>query len=155
MISLADKIIFEPIGYVKTNAEIDAIRNHSAISEIIINQDLAEGLNGISSFSHLFVIFLLNQITPSERKTMKVHPRGRRDLPLIGVFATRTMLRPNPVGLTVVECLKIERNILTVKGLDAFDNTPVIDIKPYDPWDKIEKPKVPNWWKKLEEEKTL
>ena len=53
-------------------------------------------------------------------------------MPLLGVFATRTNLRPNPIGLTLVELLKVEGAILTVRGLDAFDGTPVLDIKPFD-----------------------
>ena len=85
---------------------------------------------------------------------MKVHPRGREDLPLLGIFATRTNLRPNPIGLTLVELLKVEDNVLSVRGLDAFDWAPVLDIKPYDFWDMAKDAKVPEWWTKLQEEKT-
>jgi tRNA (Thr-GGU) A37 N-methylase len=73
------------------------------------------------------------------------------DMPLLGVFATRTNLRPNPIGLTLVELIKAEGNTLTVRGLDAFDGTPVLDVKPYDFWDA----KVPDWWKRLESEKQM
>ena len=75
---------------------------------------------------------------------MKVHPRGKIDAPLLGIFATRTPHRPNPVGLTLVELMKVERNVLTVRGLDAFDGTPIIDIKPYDYWDIAENAKFLN-----------
>ena len=74
-------------------------------------------------------------------------------MPLLGVFATRTNLRPNPMGLTLVELLKVEGNILTVRGLDAFDGTPVLDIKPFDSWDNAEKAIVPDWWTRLNKEK--
>jgi tRNA (Thr-GGU) A37 N-methylase len=74
-------------------------------------------------------------------------------MPLLGVFATRTNLRPNPIGLTLVELLDLKDNILTVRGLDAFDQTPVLDVKPYDFWDMEKDAKVPKWWKKLENEK--
>lgn len=74
-------------------------------------------------------------------------------MPLLGVLATRTNLRPNPIGLTLVELVKAEGNVLTVRGLDAFDGTPVLDIKPFDFWDLAKDAKVPDWWKKLEEEK--
>jgi tRNA-Thr(GGU) m(6)t(6)A37 methyltransferase TsaA len=84
---------------------------------------------------------------------LKVHPRRRKDLPLLGIFATRTMTRPNPVGLTLVELVKVEGNVLTVRGLDAFDGTPILDIKPFDSWDIAETAKVPEWWTKLKKEK--
>jgi tRNA (Thr-GGU) A37 N-methylase len=71
----------------------------------------------------------------------------------MGAFAVRTNLRPNPIGLTVVELLKVEGNVLEVRGLDAFDGTPVLDIKPYDPWDVVKQVRVPAWWRRLEEEK--
>jgi tRNA (Thr-GGU) A37 N-methylase len=74
-------------------------------------------------------------------------------MPLVGIFATRTMTRPNPVGLTLVELVKVEGNVLTVRGLDAFNGTPVIDIKPFDSWDTAENAKVPKWWTKMKKEK--
>jgi tRNA-Thr(GGU) m(6)t(6)A37 methyltransferase TsaA len=61
---------------------------------------------------------------------MKLHPKGNPDNPLVGVFASRSPNRPNPIGVTRVKLLKVNGNILTVKGLDAFNGTPVIDIKP-------------------------
>ena len=72
---------------------------------------------------------------------------------MLGVFATRSMFRPNPIGLTIVELIKVEKNKLTVRGLDAFNLTPVIDIKPYDFWDANLEIQVPEWWKKLEKDK--
>jgi tRNA-Thr(GGU) m(6)t(6)A37 methyltransferase TsaA len=101
----------------------------------------------------MFVLFWLHKITGKEHETLKVHPRGRRDMPLLGVFATRTNLRPNPIGLTLVELVKVEGNVLTVRGLDAFDGTPIVDLKPYDFWDIAKDARVPEWWLKLEKEK--
>ncbi len=148
-----EKIVLNSIGYVKTNAKGDEVREKSRYSKIIVNRNLDAALEGISGFSHLFVMFWLNQIKEEQRLMLKVHPRGRTDLPLTGVFAVRTMLRPNPIGLTLVELIAVEDNILTVKGLDAFDGTPVLDIKPYDHWDIAENPRVPNWWLNLEKDK--
>ena len=74
-------------------------------------------------------------------------------MPLLGVFATRTNLRPNPIGLTLVELLKVEGKTLTVRGLDAFDGTPILDIKPFDTWDIAERAVVPEWWLKLNEKR--
>ena len=146
-------IVLKPIGVVRTTASGDEVRDKTRTSQVVINSDLAEALEGVDGFSHLFVLFWLHEILENQRKTLKVHPRGRKVLPLLGVFATRTMLRPNPVGLKLVELVKIESNILTVRGLDAFDGTPVLDIKPFDSWDEAETAKVPEWWTKLKKEK--
>lgn len=147
------KIVLTPIGFVRTKAVGDDVRNRSITSQIVVNQALTKALEGIDGFSHLFVLFWFNEVLNGERATLKVHPRGREDLPLLGVFATRTKLRPNPIGLTLVELVKVEDNVLTIRGLDAFDGTPVLDIKPFDFWDSPKEAKVPQWWNKLEEEK--
>jgi tRNA (adenine37-N6)-methyltransferase len=151
--SFQEKIVLNPIGYVKTTAQGDEVKNKSILSQIVLRDDLLEALNGISDYSHLFVLFYLNQVTEEQRKTLRVHPRGRQDMPLVGVFVARTMLRPNPIGLTLVELVKVEGSVLTVRGLDAYDGTPILDIKTYDFWDMAENAKVPDWWKKLNAEK--
>jgi tRNA-Thr(GGU) m(6)t(6)A37 methyltransferase TsaA len=148
-----DKIVLKPIGFVRTEAVGDEVKDKGRISQIILRNELTEALEGIEEFSHLFVLFWLHKITSEERKTLKVHPRSREDLPLLGVFATRTKLRPNPIGLALVELLKVKGNVLMVRGLDAFDETPVLDLKPFDFWDMAKDAKVPRWWTKLEKEK--
>ena len=148
------RIILKPIGFVRTQAVGNEVKDKGRTSQIFIHHNITEALEGIEDFSHLFVLFWLHEISDEQRKTLKVHPRGRKDLPLLGVFATRTMLRPNPIGLTLVELVKVEGNVLTVRGLDAFDGTPVLDIKPFDPWDTAKDVKVPRWWTKLKNEKT-
>jgi tRNA-Thr(GGU) m(6)t(6)A37 methyltransferase TsaA len=147
------EIVLKPIGVVRTAAVGDKVKDKTRISHVVIHSELAEALDGIGDFSHLFVLFWLHKIPDEQRKTLKVHPRGRRDLPLLGIFATRSMLRPNPVGLTLVELVKAEGNVLTVRGLDAFDGTPVLDIKPFDSWDVAKDVRVPRWWTKLDKEK--
>jgi tRNA-Thr(GGU) m(6)t(6)A37 methyltransferase TsaA len=148
-----EKIVLKPIGFVRTEAVSAEVKDKDRISQIVVNRELAEALEGIAEFSHLFVLFWLHEVTSEERKTLKVHPRGREDLPLLGAFATRTKLRPNPIGLTLVELLKVKGNVLMVRGLDAFDETPVLDLKPFDFWDMAKDVKVPRWWTKLEKEK--
>jgi tRNA-Thr(GGU) m(6)t(6)A37 methyltransferase TsaA len=147
------RILLKPIGFVKTNAVGDEVKNKNQLADIVLNKELTEALEGIEEFSHLFVLFWLSEITSQKRQMLRVHPRGREDLPLLGIFATRTKLRPNPIGLTLVELVKAAGNTLTVRGLDAFDRTPVIDIKPFDPWDMVQNARVPSWWAKLDEEK--
>ena len=71
-------------------------------------------------------------------------------MPEVGIFAQRAKHRPNPIGITAVELVTREGNVLKVRGLDAIDGTPVLDIKPYYPaFDLIEKPEVPEWVKRL------
>jgi tRNA-Thr(GGU) m(6)t(6)A37 methyltransferase TsaA len=149
-----EKVVLNPIGYVKTEAVGDEVKDKSRVSQIVLNDELVPALDGITGFSHVFVIFWMSQIPEDKRLILKVHPRGRMDMPLLGAFATRTNLRPNPIGLTLVELLKVEYNILTVRGLDAFDGSPVLDLKPFDNWDNAERARAPEWWIKLNEEKS-
>ena len=148
------QIELKPIGIVKTTAIGKKVRKKGAISKIVLRSDLAEALVGIDEFSHIFVIFWMHEISAEERRTVKTHPRGRSNLPLLGVFATRTPHRPNPIGMTLVELLKVDGNVLTVRNLDAFDGTPVLDIKPFDNWDMTNDGQVPQWWKNLETKRT-
>ena len=88
----------------------------------------------------------MHKLDESLRSTYKTHPRGREDLPLVGVLATRGKARPNPIGLTVVELVERRGNVLKVKGLDAYNGSPILDIKPYDYYDIKEGIRVPAWW---------
>jgi len=120
------------------------------VSEITIASSLAEALDGLEEFSHIIVIYWMNQVPPLAQVPTRIHPRGRQDLPLVGLFATRASYRLNPVGATAVRLLERWDNVLKVKGLDALDGTPVIDIKPYMPKrDSIIDAKTPLWEKKL------
>ena len=151
--SLQAELVLKPIGVVKTTAIGDEVRDKTRTSQLVIQEDLTAALDGIDGFSHFFVLFWLHKTSADQRKLLKVRPRRRKDMPLLGIFATRTMTRPNPVGLTLVELIKVEGNVLTVRGLDAFDGTPVLDIKPFDSWDTAQTAKVPEWWIKLKNEK--
>ena len=152
--SSQQEIVLKPIGLVRTTAVGDEVKDKTNTSQLVIRKELTTALDGVDGFSHLFVLFWLHKTPLEERKLLRVHPRRRKDLPLLGIFATRTMTRPNPIGLTLVELVKVEGNVLTVRGLDAFDGTPVLDIKPFDSWDNAETAKVPEWWTKLKKEKT-
>jgi tRNA-Thr(GGU) m(6)t(6)A37 methyltransferase TsaA len=92
-----------------------------------INSAVAEGLLGISVGDEMIVITWLHQ---SRREVLQVHPRGIRDAPLTGVFATRSPDRPNPVGLHRVSVLEVDGLKLKVSPMEAIDGTPIIDIKP-------------------------
>ncbi len=145
-----NEIKFKPIGFVRRASQRENVKDRSLISEIVVQKQLTEALEGIEGFSHLFVLFYLHQVSAQEKTVLKVHPHGKRDLPFVGVYATRTAFRPNPIGLAVVELLKREGNVLFVRGLDAFGETPVLDLKPYDSWDTVVKPCVPEWRRRLD-----
>jgi tRNA-Thr(GGU) m(6)t(6)A37 methyltransferase TsaA len=142
---------FTPIGRVVTDASHEELRHGVAVSKIRINRKFAGGLKGLEGFSHLYVLFLLHE-APKWKGRLMVHPRGRTDINKTGVFATRSPHRPNPIALTLVKLLSKRGRVLTVKGLDAYDGTPVLDLKPYDKRDSAPRPRVPLWWKKLEQE---
>jgi tRNA-Thr(GGU) m(6)t(6)A37 methyltransferase TsaA len=103
------------------------------ISELVINSDLAGILNGIEDFSHLLVLYWAHRVPPEGRSLLKAHPVGRKNLPLVGIFSTCSPARPNTICATVVRLMKRQENALTVKGLDALDGSPIVDIKPYNP----------------------
>ena len=116
------------------------------VSEIVVNESLTEALEGLEEFSHIIVLYWMHQVTATGELPTKVHPRGRQELPLVGLFATRSPNRPNPLGKSTVRLLERRDNILKVKGLDAIDRTPVIDIKPYRPgYDSAGGAKVAPW----------
>jgi tRNA-Thr(GGU) m(6)t(6)A37 methyltransferase TsaA len=101
------------------------------VAEIEIAPEWEAALTGIEEFSHIVVIFWLDRAEiPGDSL---IHPRDLVDLPLVGFLATRTPNRPNPIALTVPRLLSRRGRFLTVKGLDAFDGSKVIDIKPYIP----------------------
>lgn len=153
MILNLEDICLKAIGYVERKDQDESVKNKSNISDLVLKEELTAGLHGIKDFSHIFVLFWLNKVSNTDRQIMRVHPRGRTDVPLLGIFATRTQFRPNPIGLTVVELVKVCENRLTVRGLDAFDGTPIIDIKPVDSWDFVEDMRLPDWWWRLENER--
>jgi len=90
----------------------------------------AEALAGLGDFSHAEIAFVFDQVPPEKIETGARHPRNRTDWPLVGIFAQRGKNRPNRIGITICAIEKVEGTCLHVRGLDAIDGTPVIDIKP-------------------------
>jgi len=115
------------------------------VSEIEIDARLTKALDGLEEFSHIIVLWWMHRAASGE-VPLKIHPRGRTELPLTGLFATRTPNRPNRIGEATVRLLQRQGNVLRVQGLDALEGTPVIDIKPYIPGnDSVADSKVPPW----------
>ncbi len=116
----------------------DASRAHirstkEAISEIIIDENRIELLEGIEEYSHVTVLYWGHRVPEEGRAVNRVHPMGRKDIPQTGIFSTCSPARPNPVLSTVVRLHARRGNVLEVTGLDAVDESPLIDIKPYVP----------------------
>jgi len=102
-----------------------------ARSLIVIREDLVDLLDGIEDYSHIVVLYWGHGITEEARSLRRVHPVGRTDYPLKGIFSTCSPARPNPVLMTVVRLWEKDGTTLTVSGLDAIDKSPVLDLKPY------------------------
>ncbi len=116
-------------------------------SEIHLAPEYVRGLQELESFSHILVLFYLDRAQGFDpAKQLLRRPRGMEDMHEVGVFAQRTKYRPNPIGVTAVKLLGIQGNVLRVRGLDALDGTPVLDIKPYlPPFDRVDDVKLPPW----------
>ncbi len=129
-----DKIEAHPIGFVQREHPDEDVNDRDIVSRIVIGKEYAEGLDGVEAWSHFYVIFWMHGV--SEEKKTLICPASGLDVPCVGIFATRAPIRPNPIGLTLVELVRREENVLWVRGLDAIEGTPVLDIKPYPYWVK-------------------
>jgi tRNA (adenine37-N6)-methyltransferase len=136
---------------IELEERLDKIREHhrqvkNTVSELVIFDAWRELLDGIEGFSHILVLYWPHLIDPERRNLRKVHPMGRKDLPIQGIFATRSPARPNPVLVSTVPLLSRESSVLRVKGLEAVDGSPLIDIKPYvEVYHGVENPRFPEW----------
>ena len=127
-----------PIGKVTRSGEKTVLR---------IYDEYREGLSKIEEFSHLICYFWFDRNDTTEgRSTLKVHPRKDPAIPLHGIFATRSPLRPNLIGMSVCRIISIKDGRIEVDRTDALDGTPIIDIKPYIPQsDAVPDAVVPDW----------
>lgn len=98
-------------------------------SKLVFEKEFVGGLFKLGHFDHVWVIFGFDRM---RQTAMKVHPQHDPRKPLVGVFASRSPTRPNKLGLTLVRLIGVRGNVVTVKGLDAFDGSPVYDIKPWE-----------------------
>ncbi|MCG8550578.1 MAG: tRNA (N6-threonylcarbamoyladenosine(37)-N6)-methyltransferase TrmO [Desulfobacterales bacterium] len=101
------------------------------VSEIVLNPEFSDLLTGIDEYSHLVVLYWGHLVSGENRTITRVHPMGRKEIPKVGIFCTASPVRPNPILITIVRLVKHEGNTLKVTGLDAVDQSPVLDIKPY------------------------
>jgi tRNA-Thr(GGU) m(6)t(6)A37 methyltransferase TsaA len=137
---------------------IDEIRSHAAGLESMVEvfPEFEPALEGLDGFSHIFVLGYFDRLRPEQIGPLKVKPKAfvwmglkPEELPTVGVFSLDSPTRPNPIGLSLVPLLKREGNRLFVSGLDYFDGTPVLDIKPYQSNYRVDEYELPEWRKKL------
>lgn len=122
----------EPIGFVRggrVEATDDDWDSETATIDLTPNFT-ADAIAGLADFSHAEIAFVFDQVPLDRIETGARHPRGRANWPLVGIFAQRGKNRPNRIGITVCRIEKVDGTRLHVRGLDAIDGTPVIDIKP-------------------------
>ena len=117
--------------------------------KLVFNPEFKDALTGLDGFSHVQVLFWLHlHDTPDFRKTIKCNKPYTKGPEELGIFATRSDYRPNPLGLSIcqVKNIDIKKGIISLFYIDAEDATPVIDIKPYHPGvDRVKNASVPEW----------
>lgn len=164
------ELILKPIGIVQNKANKEVLRYSNKDikldlnvaltqgsdlinSKIIVKKEYIDCLDGIEDFSHLVILFWTHKVPDQARQIKKVHPAGLKKMPIKGIFATRSPVRPNPICKTTVKLIERKGDTLIVEGLDAIDNTPVLDIKPHIPfYDSPLNIKLADWMYKLMEE---
>ena len=118
-----ENFILKPIGVVQKETGYDAL---------VLKKDVQPGLLGLGRFSHVWVIWWFDRNDkPEQRSVLQVFPHGDKDKSKTGVFACRSPVRPNLVGLTLCRILSVEDNVVKVDKIDAYAGTPILDLKPY------------------------
>jgi tRNA-Thr(GGU) m(6)t(6)A37 methyltransferase TsaA len=157
---MSREFIFRSVGVVRTQASDDEIRerHREFESTIEVFPEFREGLDGLDGFSHIFVLSYFHRLRPEQIGPLKVRPRrllklglSMDELPLVGVFAIDSPTRPNPIGLSLVKLLRKENGRLIVMGLDCFNGTPVLDIKPFRNDYIADKYELAEWYRTLRE----
>jgi len=119
--------------------------------------EYVDGLRGLDGFSHIIIVAYLHRVPEEGRRVLLVRPKGlaRRlglpleELPEVGVFATDSPHRPNPIAITVARLYRVSGRYLYVGNLDLYSGTPVLDIKPYTPSRRVDNLSLPRWYSQL------
>lgn len=129
---MSDKIIYKPIGIIRSPFEsaegmpIQPAGGEDFTGQVEIFDEFAPGLKDLEGFSHIFLIYHFHN-----SKGYSLLTKPFLDETLRGVFSTRAPKRPNPVGISVVRLISVEKNILHIQDVDILDGTPLIDVKPF------------------------
>lgn len=143
------EIVLQSIGFAKNQERKHFGGWGKIVTDLVIDSKYQEALEGLGKYSHLIVIYWMHDVKTCDIRHV---PQGKiGEVPEVGIFACRCPQRPNPIGISTVELVSIQNNVVTVKGLDVIDKTPIIDIKPYTPqYDAAPGAKVPSWVDKLD-----
>jgi tRNA-Thr(GGU) m(6)t(6)A37 methyltransferase TsaA len=137
------QFIVKPIGFV---------HKEKGRTTLELNQELSPSTVGLEGFSHVWVLWWFDRNdTPKKRSILQVHPRGNPKNPLTGVFACRSPVRPNPIALTLCRIRSVKNNIIEIDKIDAFANTPILDLKPYIPGYDSAHASIADWLKNRKE----
>ncbi len=130
-----DVIGLVPIGHVVSSRTepLDDDWDRETASIQLTDRFTADALLGLSDFSHVEVVYQFHLVPEADEVPGSRHPRDRTDWPRVGIFAQRGRVRPNRIGVTVCSVLSVEGTTVHVRGLDAIDGTPVLDLKPFMP----------------------
>lgn len=141
-------ITLKPLGVARNDVKKATLSGWGdLVTDIVIKKEYERGLDGMEDYSHVIVLYWLDQ---EKECHLKHHPQGRADVPYIGIFACRCPQRPNPIGMSTVPLISRKGNVLKVRGLDILNGTPILDVKPYWPvYDHVENATIPPWVNKL------
>jgi tRNA-Thr(GGU) m(6)t(6)A37 methyltransferase TsaA len=141
----------KPIGTVEVGLSENKKETNSryeTISRIRIFEQYREGLIGLDEYSHVVILWWMQK---ADRTALKVNPFHQRENS-VGIFASRFPARVNPIGMSVVELVAVDGCCINVRGFDAWAGTPILDVKPYDYYDIVKSPRVPEWFRRFWEE---
>jgi tRNA-Thr(GGU) m(6)t(6)A37 methyltransferase TsaA len=143
-------VTLEPIGVVRNKVPVPQAYDfdwQKVESRIVVHPELADALLGLDAYSHVIVLFWPHQVEDGVRGSKhRLHPLDDERNPLQGILATRSQIRFNPILLTAARLLSVKDNVVSVRGLDAVNDSPMLDLKPYNPYfDAVADATVPGW----------
>jgi ribonuclease HI len=130
-LKLKKEIVFKPIGYIRSKytENVPVVQPVDEDGHYLeINQELQPALAYLTEFKYIYVLFYIDRLNIESAFKLRINKYDELE---VGLFATRTPARPNPIGLSIVKLLSINENRLYISGIDALDGTPILDIKPY------------------------
>jgi len=146
-----EEIKLKPIGFVSSPVTQRMDENWGEITcRIVLKPEFAGSLLGLEGFSHVIIVTYLHEAHYDKGKHLQRRPRNLETMPKVGILSQRAKNRPNPIGITAVKIIDVGNDSIEVKGLDAINETPILDIKPYYPhYDRIDDAQIPEWVDRL------